>query len=98
MTSPQPASDSKNPLLAPWTGSFELPPFVAIKPEHFRPAFDRALAAHRTEIDAIAAHEAPASFNNTIAALEKSGRELERVSSVFFVLAGANTSDDIEAI
>ena len=98
MTSPQPASDSKNPLLAPWAGSFELPPFVAIKPEHFRPAFDRALAAHRTEIDAITAYEAAASFNNTIAALEKSGRELERVSSVFFVLAGANTSDDIEAI
>jgi peptidyl-dipeptidase Dcp len=98
MTSPQLASNSKNPLLAPWTGSFEIPPFAAIKPEHFRPAFDRALAAHRAEIDAIAADKAPASFDNTIVALEKSGRELERVANVFFVLTGADTSDDIEAI
>ena len=98
MTSPQPASDSKNPLLAPWTGSFALPPFAGVKPEHFRSAFDRALAAHRSEIDAITAHKAPANFDNTIVVLEKSGRELERVSSVFFVLAGAHTSDEIEAI
>jgi len=94
----QPASHSENPLLAPWTGPFGLPPLPAIRPEHFRPAFDRALAAHRAEIDAIAANPQAASFANTIEALEKAGGELDRVSNVFFVLAGAHTGDAIEAI
>jgi peptidyl-dipeptidase Dcp len=98
MTSPQLASNSKNPLLAQWTGSFELPPFTAIRSEHFRPALDQAMAGHRAEIDAIAADAAAPSFGNTIVALEKSGRELDRVCNLFFVLAGANTSDEIEAI
>jgi peptidyl-dipeptidase Dcp len=91
-------SASQNPLLAAWTGTFELPPFAAIRPENFRPAFDQALAAHRVEIDAIGANPAAPTFDNTIAALEKSGSELKRVSNVFFVLAGADTSDEIEAI
>ena len=88
----------QNPLLSEWVGKLELPSFEAIRPDHFRPAFDRALADHRAEIDAIAENPAPADFENTIAALERSGRALERVASVFFVLAGADTSDEIEAI
>ena len=92
------AADVQNPLLDTWTGTFELPPFPAIRPENFQPAFNRALAAHRAEIDAIGANPAAPTFDNTITALEKSGRELERVSNVFFVLAGADTSDAIEAI
>src|SRR5262245_58415764 len=88
----------QNPLLSVWAGALELPPFEAIKPGHFRPAFDRALAEHRAEIDAIAANPEAPDFENTIAALERSGRALERVAGVFFVLAGADTSDDIEAI
>lgn len=93
-----PSTEMQNPLLAGWAGALELPPFEAIRPAHFRPAFDQALADHRAEIDAIAENPAPASFENTIAALERSGRALERVASVFFVLAGADTSDEIEAI
>jgi len=91
-------SDPDNPLLTDWTGAFGLPPLPAIKPNHFRPAFDRALAAHRAELDAISANPEPPSFDNTIVALEKSGRDLERVANVFFVLAGANTGDAIEAV
>jgi peptidyl-dipeptidase Dcp len=91
-------SERQNPLLADWTGHFALPPFVAIKPEHFRPAFDHALAAHRSEIDAIAADPSAPSFDNTIVALERSGRALDRVANVFFVLTGADTSDEIEAV
>jgi peptidyl-dipeptidase Dcp len=87
-----------NPLLADWTGRFGLPPLADIKPDHFRPAIDRALAAHRAEIDAIAADPAAPSFANTIKALERGGRELDRVCNVFFVLAGANTGDAIEAV
>jgi len=91
-------SASDNPLLTDWTGAFGLPPLGAIAPEHFRPAFDRALARHRTELDAISANPAAPSFVNTIEALERSGRDLDRVSNVFFVLAGAATSDAIEAV
>ncbi len=98
MSIASPSSDLPNPLLATWSGEFELPPFAAIKAEHFRPAFDRALAEHRDEIATIAQNPADPSFENTIAALEKSGRELERVANVFFVLTGADTSDEIEAI
>jgi peptidyl-dipeptidase Dcp len=95
---PAAAHAEQNPLLTSWTTSFGLPPFAALKPEHYRPAFDAALAAHRAEIDAIAADPAPPSFDNTIAALERSGRALDRVANVFFVLAGADTGDAIEAI
>lgn len=98
MTHLQSAVSTQNPLLADWTGSFGLPPFGAITPAHFRPAFDAALAAHRAEIETIAADPAVPSFDNTIAALERSGRALDRVANVFFVLAGADTSDTIEAV
>jgi peptidyl-dipeptidase Dcp len=88
----------QNPLVSEWAGALELPPFETIKPEHFRPAFDQALAGHRAEIEAIAENPEPPDFENTIAALERGGRTLERVANVFFVLAGADTSDQIEAI
>jgi peptidyl-dipeptidase Dcp len=93
-----PSTEMQNPLLSEWAGALELPPFEAIRPNHYRPAFDLALADHRAEIDAIAENPAPPDFENTIAALERSGRRLERVAGVFFVVAGADTSDEIEAI
>jgi len=98
MTKPQSFPDAQNPLLTDWIGPFGLPPLPAIKPEHFRPAFDRALSRHRAEIDAIAANPAPPSFGNSIEALERSGHDLDRVSNVFFVLAGADTGEAIEAV
>ncbi|HET9714575.1 MAG TPA: M3 family metallopeptidase [Pseudolabrys sp.] len=88
----------ENPLLADWTGPFGLPPFAAIRPQHFRPAFAAALAEHRAEIERIAGHLDQPNFENTIIALERSGRALDRISNLFFILAGADTSDDIEAI
>ncbi len=96
MTSQQSSAD--NALRAEWAGRFGLPRFAAIKPDHFRPAFDRALAIHRAEIDAVAGSETPPGFDNTIAALEKSGRDLDRVSNLFFVLAGADTGEALEAV
>ncbi len=98
MTHQPSAPDDQNPLLAAWTGPFGLPPLPTIKPEHFRPAFDAAFARHRAELDAISANAEPPSFANTIVALEKGGRDLERVANVFFVLAGADTGDAIEAV
>ena len=92
------AQTAANPLLAEWNAPFGVPPLGAIEPEHFAPAFEQALAEHRAEIDAIAADAAAPGFDNTVAALERSGRLLARVSSVFYVLAGAHTNEAIQAI
>jgi peptidyl-dipeptidase Dcp len=89
---------SDNPLLEPWSRPFEAPPFERIKPEHFRPAFDAALAWARKENAAIADNPEPPSFANTIEALERSGRALDKVASVFFNLAGTDATDELEAI
>jgi peptidyl-dipeptidase Dcp len=94
----QPTTEPANPLLGTWVAPYEAPPFAAIRPEHFRPAFDRAMADHMAEVEAIAeAHDSP-TFDNTIAALERSGQALTRVSAVFRALAGAHTSDALMAI
>ena len=74
---------SENPLLADWTAPFGAPPLDRIKPEHFSPAFDEAMAMHRTEIAAIAGDPAMPTFENTVAALERSGRALTRRLPVF---------------
>jgi peptidyl-dipeptidase Dcp len=89
---------TENPLLASWSGPFEAPPFDRIEPGHFRPAFDAALIDARREIDAVAANPEPPTFANTIEALERSGRGLDRVAGVFFNLAGAATNDELQAI
>jgi peptidyl-dipeptidase Dcp len=89
------APQDANPLLLPWPGPDGVPPFAAIRPEHFEPAFAQAMAEQLAEIDAIVAQAAAPDFDNTIAALENSGRSLDRVSGVFFALAGAHTSDEI---
>ncbi len=87
-----------NPLLETWTAPFGVPPFAALKPEHFRDAFTRAFDGHAAEVDAIAADPAAPTFANTIEALERSGELLARVSSVFWVLAGADTNEPIQEI
>ncbi len=84
---------SENPFFAAWTTPDEVPPFRSIKPEHFRAAYERALAEHAAEIAAVAADPSPPSFDNTIAELEGSGRPLTRVSNVFHVLVGAHSND-----
>src|SRR5262245_43422249 len=75
-----------NPFFRQWTAPGEVPPFEQITPEHFAPAYARAFADHETEVAAIAGRPAPPDFANTIAALELSGRELERVEQVFHLL------------
>ena len=88
----------KNPLLEPWSGPFGAPPFDRLKPGDFGPAFDAALGRAKAEILAIAASPEPPSFANTIEALERSGRDLTRVSAVFFNLAAADTNDELQTI
>ncbi len=83
-----------NPLLQPFTEA----PFSKIKDTHFKPAFIEAIASSRKEIDAITQDEAPATFQNTIAALDYAGQQLDRISSVFFNLNSAETTDQIQKI
>jgi len=87
-----------NPLLQDWTTPFGIAPFDRVSDADFAPAVETALAAHRTEIDAIATNPAPADFTNTIEALEAAGKLLDRVLSVFYTVAGADSNPAREAL
>ena len=87
-----------NPFFEDWTGPFGAPPLDRVRAEHFRPAYDRALVEHIAEIAAIASDLAPPSFDNVVLALEKSGRLLTRVDSVFGNLTSAATDEELQAI
>lgn len=81
-----------NPILADWTTPFQIAPFDTITDDDFAPALERALEAHLAEIDAIATNPDAPDFANTVEALEASGAALDRVLSVFFTLAGADST------
>ncbi len=83
-----------NPLVE----NFDLAPFSKIKNEHFKPAFLKAMEDARAEIDAITSSTAAPTFENTIEALEFSGQQLDRISSVFFNLNSAETNEEIQQI
>lgn len=87
-----------NPILATWNTPFQIAPFDAISDDDFAPALDIALAEHSAEIAAIADNTAPASFTNTVEALEGVGRALDKVLSVFFTVAGADSNPEREAL
>ncbi|HEX4817655.1 MAG TPA: M3 family metallopeptidase [Nonomuraea sp.] len=89
---------AENPFFAPSTLPYELPPFADIREEHYLPAFRRGMAEQLAEVEAIAGSQEPPTFDNTIAALERSGRILDRTATVFFSVAGSHTSDGIMAI
>jgi peptidyl-dipeptidase Dcp len=92
-----PSSFTSNPLLQPWTMPHGLPPFEAIRAEHFEPAFEQAVRAHRAEVDAIGANPAPPTFENTIAAMDRSGAALRRIENLFYNLASSETSPALQA-
>ncbi|MFK7938335.1 MAG: M3 family metallopeptidase [Roseovarius sp.] len=81
-----------NPLLQDWDTPFDLAPFDRVDDAHFEPAFEAALQAAKAEIEAIADQPDPASFANTIEALETSGKSLDKVLSVFYSVAGADSN------
>jgi peptidyl-dipeptidase Dcp len=97
-TASEHAAPDTNPLLAPWTTPFHMPPFETIRPAHFEPAFTHALAKHTAEIDAIAENAAPPTRENTLDALELAGRDLTRIARVFYNLTGSNTNPELQAI
>ena len=83
-----------NPLLSP----FDTAPFSQIKNKHFKPAFLQSIEDARKEIDAITSNTEEPTFENTIEALEFSGQQLDRISSVFFNLNSAETNEEIQKI
>src|ERR1700748_992205 len=89
------AAPEANPLLAAWLTPHETPPFAEIKPEHFLPAFEQAFTDHKAEIDAIVADPSKPDFDNTVTALERSGKLLQKVSAVFYALVGAHSNAEL---
>ncbi|HEY0661900.1 MAG TPA: M3 family metallopeptidase [Lysobacter sp.] len=86
-------TEQANPFFAESTLPLQYPPFDKIKDSDFGPAFDRGMAEQLQEVNAIANHRAATTFENTIIALEKSGRTLYRATAVFYNLVGADTND-----
>jgi peptidyl-dipeptidase Dcp len=96
MSEPRQTTDSEtNPLLKAWVTPFATPPFDEVKPEHFLPAFEQAFADHSAEIAAITNDPAAADFANTVTALERSGKLLSKVASVFYDLVSAHSNPAI---
>jgi peptidyl-dipeptidase Dcp len=87
-----------NPFFAPSDLPYGLPPFDRIRVEHYLPAFRRGMADQRAEVAAIATDAEPPTFENTLVALERSGRLLERVSAVFFNQASSDTNPQVERV
>jgi Zn-dependent oligopeptidase len=88
-----------NPLLQKtFNTPFESIPFTDIQLAHYKPAFEQAIKDNQQEIDGIVNESENPSFENTIEALEKSGATLSQVSSIFYNLNSAETSDEMQAI
>ncbi|NLH73251.1 MAG: M3 family metallopeptidase [Verrucomicrobia bacterium] len=92
------AADS-TPLLARWDGPFGgVPPFDQVQVDQFKPAFDVAIEAYRAEIRAIAENPASPTFENTIAELERSGRMLDRVKTVYDVWSSTMSTAEFRQV
>lgn len=89
---------TKNILLKKFQTTYNTAPFSLIKNEHYLPAIKAAIESARTEINDITNNPEPATFQNTIEALDFSGEQLDRVSSIFFNLNSAETNETIQKI
>src|SRR5215208_6793662 len=93
------AMTDENPLLAKWEGPYGgVPPFDRVQIALFKPALEAAMAEQLTEIQRIAADPAPPDFENTIAALERSGRTLDRVGTLYGVWGATMSSPEYQVV
>ena len=90
--------DAMNPFLTDYDTPYQIPPFEKIKFSHYEPAFQEGMKQHLSEVEQIASNQENPTFENTIAELERAGKTLDKVSSVFFNLLGSNTSDEMDAL
>ena len=93
------APATSNPLLAPWDGPYSgVPPFDRARPEHLGPALEAAMAENLAEVDRIANDPAAPTFENTIAAMERTGRTLDRVGTIYGIFVSNLNDDAVQAV
>jgi len=93
------AMTDENPLLSKWEGPYGgIPPFDRVQIPLFKPALEAAMAEQLTEIQQIANHTAPPDFENTIAALERTGQTFDRVSTLYGVWGSTMASSEYQAV
>jgi peptidyl-dipeptidase Dcp len=87
-----------NPLIQNWETPFETPPFNLILASHFKPAVEEAITSASADIKKITKNPDPATFENTVAALDCTGKSLTKVSSILFNLNSAETSKELQSV
>jgi peptidyl-dipeptidase Dcp len=92
------AQAAGNPFFSPSPLPFQAPPFNLIRDDDYQPAFEEGTRRQQVEIERIADNPAPATFDNTIVAMEKSGRLLARVTAAFNCVSQANSDDTLEKV
>ncbi len=88
----------ENPFLQQYTTPYEIPPFEQIEYADYMPALRAAIAEHDKEIAAIVSNKATATFDNTILALDRAGRTLDKVVMVYYALTESNSSPELQKI
>lgn len=89
---------SENPILSEWNTPFGVPPFDKVIPADYMPAFEVAFKENKAEIDAIINQTEAPTFENTILEMERAGKTLTKVSSMFFAVNAAHSTKEIRAI
>ena len=92
------SGEEKNPFFSEWNTPFGVPPFDKIKNEHFLPAYEKALAEHKQEIQQIISNPEVPTFENTIVAYDNAGSLIRKVSAVFNGIDAANTNDFMQEL
>ena len=91
-------NDTANPFFIEYTTPFQVPPFNEIQDEHYLPAFEKGIAMHKEEIEVIINNPEEPDFENTIAALDRSGEQLGKVQYVFNGVLSSNTNEQLQEI
>ena len=89
---------SPNPFLSEYQTPFQIPPFERIKPIHFLPALEVGIQQLDEEIAQIVNNPEPPSFENTIVAFERTGKQKNKVIKVFYNLLSADTNDELNEL
>jgi peptidyl-dipeptidase Dcp len=93
------SDDAGNPLLAEWSGPYGgFPPFDRVRVADFKPALEASMAENLSEVERIANDTAPPTFENTIVALERAGRSLDRVTTVYGIWSSNMNGPEFQAI
>lgn len=92
------SAQNDNPFFEEWKTPFQVPPFEKIETKHYLPAFHEGMQQQQKEIEAIISNPQKPTFENTMAALDRSGELLRRVSAVFYALNSANTNKEMQEI